>query len=60
VADKNGSFVITVPYSIENTGSGVSALSAYSLNVGGKSTVTGIKVKESDILDGNIIDVKIS
>jgi len=60
VADHNGSFEITVSYSTENTGSGVSALSDYSLNVGGKSTVTGIQVKENDVLNGNIIDVKIS
>lgn len=60
VADHNGLFEITVPYSTENIGSGVSALSSYSLNVGGKSTVAGIQVKENDVLNGNIIDVKIS
>lgn len=60
VADENGSFEITVPYSTEIAGNGVGALSAYSLNVGGKSTVTGIQVKESDILNGNTIKVKVS
>jgi dolichyl-phosphooligosaccharide-protein glycotransferase len=58
VADKNGLFEMTVPYSTENTGGGVSALSAYSLNAGGKGTVTGIQVKESDVLNGNILAIK--
>ena len=59
MADKNGSFEITVPYSTENTGSGVNATSAYSLSAGENVTVTGIQVKESDILNGNRIEVKI-
>ena len=57
VADKNGSFEITVSYPTENTGSGVSAISAYSLNAGENITITGIQVKESDILNGNRIEV---
>ncbi len=56
VADKNGSFEITVSYSTENTGSGVSAISAYSLSAGENITITGIQVKESDILNGNRIE----
>ena len=60
VADKNGSFEITVPYSTEKTGSGVSAISDYSLNVGGNATIKGIQVKENDVLSGNRIEVKIS
>jgi oligosaccharyl transferase (archaeosortase A-associated) len=58
VADKNGSFEVTVPYSTENTGGGVSALSAYSLNAGVKGTVAGIQVKERDVLNGNILAIK--
>ena len=37
LADKNGSFEITVPYSTENMGNGVSAISAYSLNAEGNT-----------------------
>jgi len=55
VADENGLFEITVPYSTENTGNGVYATSAYSLTSGENSTVSGIKVTESDILNGNKI-----
>jgi dolichyl-phosphooligosaccharide-protein glycotransferase len=58
VADKNGLFEITVPYSTENTGREVSAISAYSLNIGGNAAVTGIQVKESDVLNGNRVEVK--
>jgi dolichyl-diphosphooligosaccharide--protein glycosyltransferase len=58
VADKNGSFEVTVPYSTENTGEGISALSAYSLNAGVKGTVAGIQVKERDVLNGNILAIK--
>ena len=60
VSDKNGSFEITVPYSTENTGSGVSAISAYTLKTEGNNvTVSGIRVKESDILTGSRLEVKI-
>jgi len=59
VSDKNGSFEITVPYSTENTGSGVSAVSAYTLAEGNNVTASGIQVKESDVLNGNRLEVKI-
>jgi len=58
VADEKGSFEITVPYSTENTGNGVHATSAYSLTAGDNSTIAEIQVTESDILDGNKIEVK--
>ncbi len=58
-ADTNGSFEIIVPYSTENTGSEVGAVSAYSLKAGGNITVTGIQVKESDVLNGNRLEVNI-
>jgi len=58
MADENGSFEITVPYSTENTGNGVHATSAYSLTAGDNSTIARIQVTENDILDGNIIKVK--
>ena len=58
VADENGSFEITVPYSTENAGNGVHATSAYSLTAGENSTIAEIQVTESDILDGNRIEVK--
>ncbi|WP_232308693.1 oligosaccharyl transferase, archaeosortase A system-associated [Methanosarcina lacustris] len=58
MADENGSFEITVPYSTENTGNGVHATSAYSLTAGDNSTIATIQVTENDILDGNIIKVK--
>lgn len=57
--DENGSFEITVPYSTENTGNGVHAISAYSLTAGENSTITGIQVTESDILNGNKIESNI-
>lgn len=59
VSDKNGSFEITVPYSTENTAGGVNALSAYSLNAGGNTTVSEIQVTEDDLLKGNRVEVKI-
>jgi dolichyl-diphosphooligosaccharide--protein glycosyltransferase len=59
VSDKNGSFEITVPYSTENTGIGVSAISSYSLKAEGINVaVSGIQVKESDVLSGNRLEVK--
>jgi oligosaccharyl transferase (archaeosortase A-associated) len=60
VADTNGLFEITVPYSTENIDSGVSAISTYSLSEGGNVTVTGIKVTDSDIRNGSKIEVKTS
>ena len=60
VSDKNGSFEMTVPYSTENTGSGVSVITAYALKAeGNNATVSGIQVKESDVLNGNRLEVKI-
>ena len=59
VADEKGSFEITVPYSTENTGNGVHATSAYSLTAGDNSTITGIQVTESDILNGTRIEANI-
>ncbi|WP_292388506.1 oligosaccharyl transferase, archaeosortase A system-associated [Methanosarcina sp. UBA5] len=59
VSDKNGSFEITVPYSTENTAGGVKALSAYSLNAGGNTTVSEVQVTEKDVLEGNRVEVKI-
>ncbi|MDP4189791.1 MAG: oligosaccharyl transferase, archaeosortase A system-associated, partial [Bacteroidota bacterium] len=58
-SDKNGSFEITVPYSTENTASGVNAVSAYSLNTGKNTTISGVRVTENDILNGNMVKVKI-
>jgi len=57
VADEKGSFEITVPYSTENTGRGVTATSTYSISSGENVTVTEIQVKESDIQKGNTIKV---
>jgi dolichyl-diphosphooligosaccharide--protein glycosyltransferase len=61
VSDSNGSFEITVPYSTENKSNGVSAITAYALKVEGNnnSTVSGIQVKESDILNGSRLEVKL-
>jgi dolichyl-diphosphooligosaccharide--protein glycosyltransferase len=59
VADEKGSFEITVPYSTESTGSGVLATSAYSLNAGENSTISGVQVTEDDVLNGNKIEVNI-
>ncbi|KKH47054.1 oligosaccharyl transferase, archaeosortase A system-associated [Methanosarcina sp. 1.H.A.2.2] len=56
LADENGIFEITVPYSTENTGKGVHATSVYSLTTGKNSTIAGIQVTESDILNGNRIE----
>ena len=58
VADENGLFEITVPYSTESTGDGVHATSAYSLTSGEKPITSGIQVTEDDILNGNRIEVK--
>ncbi len=58
MADENGSFEITVPYSTEDTGNGVHATSAYSLTAGENLTIAEIQVTESDILEGNRIEVK--
>ncbi|MDD3246575.1 MAG: oligosaccharyl transferase, archaeosortase A system-associated [Methanosarcina sp.] len=58
MTDENGSFEITVPYSTEDTGKGVHATSAYSLTAGKNLTIAEIQVTESDILDGNRIEVK--
>jgi dolichyl-diphosphooligosaccharide--protein glycosyltransferase len=57
VADENGLFEITVPYSTESTGNGVHATSAYSLTAGDNSTVSEVQVTENDILNGNRIEV---
>ncbi|RXA20261.1 oligosaccharyl transferase, archaeosortase A system-associated [Methanosarcina sp. MSH10X1] len=59
ISDKTGSFEITVPYSTENPGSEVRAVSAYSLSAGKNTTVSGIQVTENDILKGNPVEVKI-
>jgi dolichyl-diphosphooligosaccharide--protein glycosyltransferase len=59
ISDKKGSFEITVPYSTENTAGGVRAVSAYSVNAGENATVSGVKVTENDILNGNRVEVKI-
>ncbi|WP_440945418.1 oligosaccharyl transferase, archaeosortase A system-associated [Methanosarcina sp. T3] len=59
IADENGSFEITVPYSTENTGNEVYATSAYSLTAGENSTIEGIKVTENDILNGTRIEANI-
>jgi len=59
MADENGSFEITVPYSTENTGEGVHATSAYSLTAGENSTIEGIQVTENDIQNGTRIEVNI-
>lgn len=60
VSDQNGLFEITVPYSTENTGSGVNAVSTYALKAeGSNATASGIQVKESDILNGNRLEVKL-
>ena len=58
MTDETGSFEITVPYSTEDTGKGVHATSAYSLTAGKNLTIAGIQVTESDILDGNRIEIK--
>jgi len=60
VADEKGSFEITVPYSTENTGNGTTATSTYSVSSGENVTATGIQVKESDVLNGNTIEVSSS
>jgi dolichyl-diphosphooligosaccharide--protein glycosyltransferase len=60
VADKNGSFEITVPYSTENKNSGVKAGSAYSLRAGENVTISEIQVSENDVLKGNKVEVKVS
>lgn len=57
LANEKGLFEITVPYSTENTGTGVTAVSAYSISSGENVTLTGIQVKESDITNGNTIKV---
>jgi dolichyl-diphosphooligosaccharide--protein glycosyltransferase len=57
VADEKGSFVITVPYSTEKVISGVTATSTYSISSGENITATGVQVKESDILNGNTIEI---
>jgi dolichyl-diphosphooligosaccharide--protein glycosyltransferase len=59
MSDKNGSFEMTVPYSTETTEGGVNAVSAYSLNTGENATISGVKVTENDILNGNRVEVKI-
>ena len=59
VADENGLFEITVPYSTESTGNGVHATSAYSLTAGDNSTVSEVQVTENDVLNGNRIEVNI-
>ncbi|HII80411.1 MAG TPA: oligosaccharyl transferase, archaeosortase A system-associated [Methanosarcina sp.] len=60
VADENGLFEITVPYSTESTENGVHAISAYSLTAGKNSTINGVQVTENDIVNGNRIEVNIS
>ncbi|MDI9393905.1 MAG: oligosaccharyl transferase, archaeosortase A system-associated [Euryarchaeota archaeon] len=57
VADENGLFEITVPYSTESTENGVHARSAYSLTAGENSTIIGVQVTENDIVNGNRIKV---
>ncbi len=59
MSDKNGSFEITVPYSTENSAGGVNAVSAYSLSAGENVIISGVQVTESDILNGNRVEVKI-
>jgi len=74
-ADENGYFEITVPYSTENTGNGNEAgegkevagkggvaatTSGYTLNAGENSTRTGIQVRESDVLNGNRMEIEFS
>ncbi|WP_410509089.1 oligosaccharyl transferase, archaeosortase A system-associated [Methanosarcina hadiensis] len=58
VADENGLFEITVPYSTERKDNGVRADSAYSLT-GENSTVYWVKVNENDVLNGKMIDINI-
>jgi len=57
MADMNGSFEITVPYSTEKTDSGINAMSAYKLSVGGNIIGPAIYIKESDVLNGNRIKI---
>lgn len=59
VADENGLFEITVPYSTESTGNEVHSTSAYSLTAGENSTVSEVQVTENDVLNGNRIEVNI-
>ncbi len=56
-ADEKGLFEITVPYSTENTGTETTATSTYSISSEENVTATGIQVKESDVLNGNTIEV---
>lgn len=58
VADENGLFEITVPYSTESTKNGVYATSSYSLTAGENSTIK-VQVSENDIVNGNKIEVNI-
>jgi len=57
MADMNGSFEITVPYSTEKTDSGINAISAYKLSVGENITRKAIYINESDVLNGNRIRI---
>jgi dolichyl-diphosphooligosaccharide--protein glycosyltransferase len=60
VADEKGSFVITVPYSTEKVVNEVTATSTYSISSEENVTATGVQVKESDILNGNTIEISSS
>ena len=57
MADMNGSFEITVPYSTEEIDSGINAISAYKLSAGKNITEPAIYIKESDVLNGNRIKI---
>lgn len=59
VADENGLFEITVPYSTESKGNDVRADAAYSLTAGENSTVYWVQVTENDVLNGKRIDINI-
>jgi hypothetical protein len=57
MADMNGSFEITVPYSTEEIDSGINAISAYKLSAGKNITEPALYIKESDVLNGNRIKI---
>jgi dolichyl-diphosphooligosaccharide--protein glycosyltransferase len=57
MADMNGFFEITVPYSTEKTDSGINAISAYNLSAGENITEPVIYITESDVLNGNRIKI---
>jgi dolichyl-diphosphooligosaccharide--protein glycosyltransferase len=57
MADMNGLFEITVPYSTEKTDRGINAISAYNLSAGENITEPVIYIKESDVVNGNRIKI---